>query len=282
MNVAIPMISAYLLGGDLGVVDGDPSGRAVPTIDLGIFATTQPVMPNMVTSAGDDYEYGVLSLKNYKDLGTAYAQLIQAGLIGIDAGLCMAPMNVQTLATNNIVKGTLQDAYNIGVLLEQNISSQERVYMIQTYLQKKAQTPRKTKVICTGIVTEYVTKTDGDSDFGYITIKADDGKGVFTISIQNENMLGQFADETCVNVTGPDSICYLCTRNGILEDNDIYENSLISQKIQNNEEVHIHVIAVEAASVITENEKLMSAWKEAYKTSRYYGTYNAALWDEKK
>jgi len=281
MNVTIPLISAYLLGNGLSIADGDPSGRSVPTIDLASFATTQPVMPNMATSAGENFQYSVLSLENYKDLGIAYSKLIEEGLIGIDTGLSLAPMLVKTLEDNNIVKGTLRDAYMIGAIFEENISSQERIEQIQNYLQKNSQTPRKMKKICTGVVQEYSTKTDNSTDLGYLTIKTDDGRGIYTVLIQNENIIGQFDDETAVNVTGPDSICFLSAKSGRLEDSEIYDNSLISQKIQDDEEVHIHVIAVEAAPVITENEKLMSAWKEAYKTSRYYGTYNAALWDEK-
>ncbi|WP_373000040.1 DUF917 family protein [Sulfurimonas sp.] len=280
INVTIPLISAYLLGNNLSIVDGDPSGRSVPTIDLTTFAVSQPVMPNMATSAGEDYEYSVLSLKNYKDLGIAYAKLIQAGLIGIDTGLCLAPMTAQTLSQNNIVTGTLRDAYNIGLIFEQNISAAQRLESIQAYLLSEAQTPRELKTICTGVAKEYYTKTEEDNDLGYLTIETDDGRGIYTILIQNENMLGQFNDEISINITSPDSICYVSTQDGILDDSDIYDNTLISQKLQNGEEVHISVVAIEAASVIKENKQLMSAWNEAYKTSRYYGTYNESIWTE--
>lgn len=277
MNVAIPLISAYLLRNNLSVVDGDTSGRSVPTIDLTTFAVSQPVMPNMAASNGDEYEFTVMSLKNYQDLGIAYSNLIEAGLIGIDTGLCLAPMTGEMLNDGNIVKGTLTDAYNIGRMFEENIGSDERMKKIQNYLLSEAQTPRKMKPICTGKVTDYFTQTENSTDLGYLTVKTDDNR-VFTILIQNENIIGQFDDETFVTITGPDSICYLAKKDGPLDENDIYENVLISEKLSEGEDVYIHVIAIEAADVIKKNEKLMSSWNAAYKTSRYYGPYSDMLW----
>jgi DUF917 family protein len=277
MNVVIPLISAYLLGNDLSVVDGDTSGRSVPTIDLCTFAVSQPVMPNMATSDGDEYEFTVMSLKNYTDLGVAYSQLIEAGLIGIDTGLCLAPMTGETLNDGNIVKGTLTDAYHIGKFFEEDISSNAKILKIQNYLSSEAQTPRKMKHICTGKVTDYFTQAENSTDLGYLTVQTDD-KRVFTILIQNENIIGQFDDETFVSVTGPDSIGYISTRDCSFDENDIYENVLISEKLSKGEDVYIHVIAIEAADVIKKNEKLMASWNAAYKTSRYYGPYSDMLW----
>ncbi|MDD2781440.1 DUF917 family protein [Sulfuricurvum sp.] len=281
INVAIPLISAYILQDNIFVVDGDAAGRSVPTIDLTPFATTQPVMPNMATSDGDEYEFTVMSLKNYQDLGTAYSKLMEAGLIGDVTGLCLAPMSGETLNNGNIVKGTLTDAYNIGIMFEENLSSDERIKKIQTYLNTKAQTPRQLKLICTGKVTAYTTQTEDVTDLGYLTINTDDNR-VFTILIQNENIIGQFDDETYVTITGPDSICYLAKKDGPLDQNEIYENVLISEKFSKGEDVYIHVIAIEAADVIKKNEKLMASWNAAYKTSRYYGPYSDKLWTECK
>jgi DUF917 family protein len=280
INVAIPLISAYILNDNISVVDGDCSGRSVPTIDLTPFATTQPVMPNMATSDGDEYEFTVMSLKDYKDLGTAYSKLMEAGLIGDVTGLCLAPMTGETLKDGNLVKGTLTDAYNIGIIFEEDITSDERIKKIRKYLLSEAQIPRNLKSICTGKVTEYTTKTEDVTDLGYLTVQTDD-KRVFTILIQNENIIGQFDDETFVTITGPDSICYLAAKDGPLDENDIYENVLISEKLSNGEEVYIHVIAIEAADVIKKNEKLMASWNAAYKTSRYYGPYADMLWNDK-
>lgn len=278
MNVVIPLISAYLLEDNLSVVDGDTSGRSVPTINLTTFAVSQPVMPNMATSSGDEYQFTTMSLKTYQDLGIAYSNLIRAGLIGIDTGLCLAPMHGDTLKDGNIVKGTLTDAYNIGIIFEENISSDEKFLQIQNYLCSSAQTPRKMKHICTGQVTDYLTQTENSTDLGYLSIKTNDNR-VFTILIQNENIIGQFGDETCATVTGPDSIGYISTFNGPFDENNIYENVMISEKLSKGEEVYIHVIAIEAADIIKKNKKLMASWNDAYKTSRYYGAYNGALWN---
>jgi len=281
MNVTIPFISAYLLNKDLDLVDGDPSGRSVPTIDLGLFGVNQPVMPNMATSQGDeDYQFTVLSLKNYSDLGKAYSNLIEDGLVGIDTGLAMAPMNIETLKKDNIVKGTLTDAFSIGQIFEENITSKQRISKIGNYLKTKAQTKRNFKVICKGTVTDYSTKTVDSTDLGYITIKTDDEKGDYNILIQNENIIGQFENSISVDVTGPDSICYISTKDGVLEDNDILENSIISQKFENGEKVELYVVAIEAASIIKNNKKLMKQWNQAYKTSKYYGPYNSKIWDK--
>lgn len=280
INVAIPLISAYILKDNVSVVDGDCSGRSVPTIDLTPYATTQPVMPNMATSDGDEYEFTVMSLKDYTDLGIAYSKLMEAGLIGDVTGLCLAPMTGETLNDGNIVKGTLTDAYNIGIIFEEDITSDERIKKIRKYLLSEAQIPRNLKSICTGKVTEYTTKTEDVTDLGYLTVQTDDNR-VFTILIQNENIIGQFDDETFVTITGPDSICYLAAKDGPLDENDIYENVLISEKLSNGEEVYIHVIAIEAADVIKKNEKLMASWNAAYKTSRYYGPYADMLWNDK-
>jgi len=278
INVAIPLICAHILKDNLIIVDGDPSGRSVPTIDLTPFAATQPVMPNMAASDGDEYEFTAMSLKNYKDLGTAYAKLMQAGLMGDVTGLCMAPMTRNTLNNGNIVNGTLSDAFNIGTIFEENISSDEKMLKIQDYLSCKAKTPRKMKHICTGRVNNYFTKTEDVTDLGYLSVQTDDDR-VFTILIQNENIIGQFDDETSVTITGPDSICYITKTDGPLNDNDIYENVLISEKLAKGEEVYIHVVAIESADVVKENKKLMISWNEAYKTSRYYGPYCNKLWE---
>lgn len=279
MNVVIPLISAYLLKNDLSIVDGDTSGRSVPTIDLTTFAVSQPVMPNMATSAGNEYQFTTMSLKNYQDLGIAYSNLIGAGLIGIDTGLCLAPMHGDTLNDGNIVKGTLTDAYNIGQIFEEDIHSSDKILKVQNYLSTNAQTPRKMKHLCTGKVTDYFTQTENSTDLGYLTVETDDNR-IFTILIQNENIIGQFNDETFVSVTGPDSIGYISTYDGSFDENNIYENVLISKKLSEGQDVYIHVIAIEAADVIKDNKKLMSSWNAAYKTSRYYGPYANQLWTE--
>lgn len=280
INVAIPLIAAYILQDNVSVVDGDCSGRSVPTIDLTPFATTQPIMPNMATSDGDEYDFTVMSLKDYTDLGIAYSKLMEAGLIGDVTGLCLAPMTGNTLNDGNLVKGTLTDAFIIGKFFEENISSDERMKKIQKYLLSEAQTPRRLKPLCTGKVTEYYTKTEDVTDLGYLTVQTDDNR-VFTVLIQNENIIAQFDDETSVTVTGPDSICYLAAKDGPLGENEIYENVLISEKLAKGEDVYIHVVAIEAADVIKKNTKLMACWNAAYKTSRYYGSYNDKLWDTK-
>jgi DUF917 family protein len=281
MNVTIPFISAYLLNENIDLVDGDPSGRSVPTIDLGLFGVNQPVMPNMATSQGDDdYQFTVLSLKNYSDLGRAYSNLIEDGLVGIDTGLAMAPMNTKTLKEDNIVKGTLTDAFTIGKIFEEDITAQQRILKIEDYLQNKAQTKRRFKVICKGTVIDYFTETVNSTDLGYITLKTDDKKGNYNILIQNENIIGQFENSISVDVTGPDSIGYISTKDGILEDDEIYENSIISQSFENEENIEIYVVAIEAAPVVKNNEKLMKQWNNAYKTSKYYGPYNSSFWDK--
>lgn len=277
MNVVIPLISAYILKNGLSIVDGDTSGRSVPTIDLTTFAVSQPVMPNMATSAGDEYQFTTMSLKDYKDLGIAYSNLISAGLIGIDTGLCLAPMHGDTLNEGNIVKGTLTDAYHIGTIFEEEISSTQKIQKIQHYLRYQSQTPRNMKHICTGKVTDYATKTENSTDLGYVRIQTDENR-VFTILIQNENIIGQFDDETWVSVTGPDSINYISIHDGSFDENNIYDNVLISKKLSEGQDVYIHVIAIEAADVIKKNDKLMSSWNSAYKTSRYYGPYSNRLW----
>jgi DUF917 family protein len=234
-------------------------------------------MPNMATSAGDEYQFTTMSLKNYQDLGIAYSNLIGSGLIGIDTGLCLAPMSGDTLNDGNIVKGTLTDAYHIGRFFEENISSNEKIQKIQKYLSTDAQTPRKMKHLCTGKVTDYFTQTENSTDLGYLTIETDDNR-VFTILIQNENIIGQFSDETFVTVTGPDSIGYISTYDGSFDENNIYENVLISKKLSEGQDVYLHIIAIEAADVIKTNQKLMASWNAAYKTSRYYGPYSNILW----
>jgi len=123
---------------------------------------------------------------------------------------------------------------------EININSDEKIKKIKKYLALFAQTTRRMKHICTGKVTSYATKTKDVTDLGYLTVETDD-KRVFTVLIQNENVL-------------------------------------ISQKLAKGEDVYIHVVAIEAADIIRNNEKLMSFWNEAYKTSRYYGSYNSKLW----
>lgn len=275
INVTIPLISAYLKR-ETDVIDGDPSGRSVPTIDLTTFAVTQPIMPNMATSDGKDFEFTVLSLTDYKALGIAYSKLIQAGLIGTDTGLCLSPMNGDTLNDGNLVPGTLKDAYNIGQIFEKNISSILKIDQIKNYLANEAQSSRKMKHLCTGKVIDYFTQTYNDNDLGYLKVKTLDER-IFTVIIQNENMFAQFDDETEILVTGPDSICYISTKDGAFNENDIYDNVLISQKLANNEDVNIHVVAIEASQIILDNKKLLKAWKSSYEISNYFGCYNSKL-----
>lgn len=275
INVVIPLITAYRLGQNISVVDGDSAGRAVPTIELTTFASTQNVMPNMATSAGtNNYKFTTLSLDSYADLNTAYSQLIGAGLIGIDTGLSLAPMTGTTLNENNLIKDTLSTAYEIGKIIENDENTWIKIVDIGNSLTKYN---RSTQLLCTGKVVAYTTETIDDNDVGYMSIETEE-KRIFTISIQNETITGQFEDETSIAVTGPDSICYLSTSDGKIPDNEIYDNTLIQEKFENGEEVDIHIIAIQADSVVTNNGKLMSSWRSAYKMARYYGAYNSGLW----
>ena len=278
VNITLPLIMA-LLNTKFSVVNGDPSGRSVPTIDLTTYATTQPVMPNMATSDGGD-NFLVLSLDDYRSLGIAYSKLIDAGLVGIAIGLSLAPMNGKTIKNNNVVPGTVEDAYEIGKIFEKNITSEKRFEQIQTYLEKKSKSPRKMKKICRGKVIAYNTESVNDNDLGYLKIQTKQGR-VFTIIIQNENILGQFDDETDIYITGPDSINYLSTKDGPLSANDMYENVLISEQFANNKDIELDIIAVEAPEVILNNSKLMKAWKSSYEINNYFGKYNSKLWSEK-
>ena len=275
INVVIPLITAYRLQKNITVVDGDSAGRAVPTIELTTFASSQDVMPNMATSAGvEDFKFTTLSLESYTDLNTAYSQLIGAGLIGIDTGLALAPMNGTTLQDNNLVKNTLSTAYEIGKIMENDENTWIKITHIEDCLSSAM---RGVKLLCTGKVVTYKTETIDDNDVGYMSIKTEDNR-IFTVSIQNETITGQFEDETNIAVTGPDSICYLSTSNGALSDAEIYDNTLIQEKLADGDDVEIHVIAIQADPVITSNEKLMTLWRSAYKTARYYGAYNSELW----
>lgn len=275
MNVVIPLITAYKLGNGISVVNGDSAGRSVPTINLSLFASSQNVMPNMATSAGDhNLKFTTLSLDSYEDLNTAYSKLISAGLIGIDTGLALAPMNGKTLQDNNLVKNTLSTAYAIGEIMENNENTWIKIVHIQECL---APSNRSVKLLCTGKVVAYNTKSIDDNDVGYMSIETEDNR-TFTLSIQNETITGQFEDDISIAVTGPDSICYLSASNGALPNGEIYDNTLIEEKFAQGKEVNIHVIAIQADSVVTSNEVLMKSWRSAYKMARYYGAYNGQLW----
>ncbi len=275
INVVIPLMTAYLLDYNISVVDGDTAGRAVPTIDLTTFSSTQDVMPNMATSAGKDFKFTTLSLDSYKDLNIAYSQLIGAGLIGIDTGLSLAPMNGTTIQNNNLINNTLSEAYAIGKIMENDKITTNKISAIENCL---ASSGRSIKVLCTGKVITYITETIDDNDVGYMSIKTSDNR-IFTISIQNETITGQFEDEISIAVTGPDSICYLSTSNEKIPDGEIYDNTLIQEKMAKGEDVEIHVIAIQADNVVLGNDKLMSSWRNAYKTARYYGAYNSNIWN---
>lgn len=275
INVVIPLITAFKLGEGVSVVNGDSAGRSVPTINLTTFASTQPVMPNMATSAGDsNFKFTTLSLDSYEDLNKAYSQLIGAGLIGIDTGLSLAPMNGTTLQSNNLVGNTLSDAYAMGVIME---NSEDSIHKVNKIIETMSYEMRGVKLLCTGQVVAYETETISDNDVGYIQIKTLDNR-IFTVSIQNETITGQFEDEISISVTGPDSICYLSTSDGVLPDSEIYDNTLIQEKFAQGETVNIHVIAIQASAVVVSNSVLMNSWRDAYKTARYYGAYNSKLW----
>ena len=269
INVVIPVITAIKKG--VRVVDGDPSGRSVPTIDLTTISVTRPVMPNMATTKEKKYRYAVLNVADYGDLQKAYSTLIGAGLLGTDTGLALAPMNGDDLK-NSVVKGTLHDAYRIGEIIEKQCSSEKKVDKIIDYLSKYSQTPRDARLICSGRVKEIYTQSVDNTDLGHMTVETDDNR-VFTVVIQNENIIGQFEDETCCCITGPDSICYLSK-----DTDDIYDNVLIAQKLAKNEEVNIHIVAVEASPTVLNDKTLMSNWAKAYRTSGYYGGYTKRLW----
>lgn len=274
INVVIPLMTAYLLDYNISVIDGDSAGRAVPTIDLTTFSSSQDVMPNMATSAGKDFKFTTLSLDSYKDLNIAYSQLIGAGLIGIDTGLSLAPMNGVTIQNNNLIYNTLSEAYAIGKIMENDKDTTTKISEIASCLSSSG---RSVKLLCTGKVITYTTKTIDDNDVGYMSVETSDNR-IFTISIQNETITGQFEDEICIAVTGPDSICYLSTRDKGIPDGEIYDNTLIQEKMAKGEDVEIHIIAIQADSVVSGNDKLMNSWRNAYKTARYYGAYNSQLW----
>lgn len=280
MNVAIPLITAYKAGNGMTVVNGDCAGRSIPTINLTTFSTTQSVMPNMAASVGtDDFKFSTLSLDSYDDLNKAYSQLIGSGLIGSESGLSMAPMNGTTIQDNNIVANTLEYAHKIGEIMENDDNTWLRAIHIQECL---APSNRGVQLLCTGKVVAYTTESIDDNDVGYISIEtlanSEGIQRIFTISIQNETITGQFEDETCIAVSGPDSICYLSSSDGALSDGEIYDNVLIQEQFEKGEDVNIHVIAIQADQVVTNNPELMTSWKTAYKMARYYGAYNSQIW----
>lgn len=294
MNVAIPLISAMNLsanGDSVNVIDGDMAGRSVPTIDLSTFATNIDVMPNMATSQAVDNksDFSVLSVESYSDLNDAYAKLVGAGLLGLNTGLSLAPMNANELKENTL-QNSLSDAYKIGKILETNYEGNgsvgidawdKRCNDISKVLKSSN---RKLKVICEGYVCAYETETINNNDVGFMSIKTPSNR-TFTLSIQNETITGQFEDETDVIVTGPDAICYLSTDSGALPEDRIYDNTLIQSQFdeyvkdpKEENKVRIAIVAIEAYESILNNQKLMQSWNKTYKKARYYGTYSKHLW----
>ena len=168
----------------------------------------------------------------------------------------------------------MADAYYIGTVLENSQNSDSKIENIASCMNLSF---RGVKHICSGKVVAYKTESIDEADVGYMSIKTTDSR-VFTVSIQNETITGQFEDETSIAVTGPDSICYLSTSGGTIPDSKIYDNTLIQEQFEKGEDVEIHVIAIQADAVIRSNDILMTSWSNTYKKARYYGKYNNTLW----
>jgi uncharacterized protein len=262
VNSIAPLTVAVQQG--VPVVDADGAGRSIPTLPLSTYAANRlPLFPNCIASnsTGRGAPYHMASIQIAGDEPETHAELAFLGVqmsapFGGVAGLAAYAMSGRTLREKPPARGSLTLALRVGEQYRRG-AGHERALALAAGISRAG---RACKEIFHGYITRMAQAT-GSTDTGHIVVsERRDGAGTqLWIYNRNESIYACHSELGAPYIMGPDSICYVPAG----ADQEVFDNSDLWRLFQGSsyEPLEVHVLGVEAPSVVLHNARLMQSWQ---------------------
>ncbi|MCB9240921.1 MAG: DUF917 domain-containing protein [Flavobacteriales bacterium] len=249
-NTLAPMVAAARY--KLPVFDGDGGGRAVPALQLSSFANDdKSFCPTSITNGNGDFM--IVNTDTPKDLDDMLRPITATEQFGNSASIGLLPIpsgELKELA----VKGSISRAIAVGAYIEAlQLNKTEQAAQFKPKVDEL-----RARLLTRSIVKEFKESTSGAFDFG-TCILHDVGKpDIYTVLLQNENLIMFSSEEGGPVSTAPDSINYLYTDG----------NPVTNSSIKAGDE--IFVVEVKAQPEL-ETDLIQDGFAELLNNIGYYG-----------
>lgn len=212
INTLIPFIISASKG--IAVINGDPSGRAVPEMSMNLFninkLSLNPVILTSDTENSGRYQKIAIQVKNASDAENQARQFAKSN--NNIAGIACYPMqgsdlNCSMLSDKNLAKfiqWTVGFAWHLG----RDIVESRNYNKFLEFLDSFSLPSYK---LFEGIITRKEERTISGFDAGKITIT--NGDETFFVYYKNESLLAWNVTKKCYVAMGPDSINFLAKKN---------------------------------------------------------------------
>jgi len=212
INTLIPFIISASKG--IAVINGDPSGRAVPEMSMNLFninkLSLNPVILTSDTENSGRYQKIAIQVKNASDAENQARQFAKSN--NNIAGIACYPMqgsdlNCSMLSDKNLAKfiqWTVGFAWHLG----RDIVESRNYNKFLEFLDSFSLPSYK---LFEGIITHKEERTISGFDAGKITIT--NGDETFFVYYKNESLLAWNVTKKCYVAMGPDSINFLAKKN---------------------------------------------------------------------
>jgi DUF917 family protein len=208
INILIPFIISAQKG--IAVINGDPSGRAVPEMSMNLFNIHKlPINPVILTSDTDDsghYQKTHVQAEDVNDAENQARRFAKShnNVTGIACyPVQSANLNCSTLSDKNrdkFIQWTVGFAWNLGRNMIESKNYNEFLRFLDSF------SLLSYKLFEGKIANKEVRETSG-FDVGKITVT--DGDETFFIYYKNESLLAWNVTRKCYVAMGPDSINFL-------------------------------------------------------------------------
>jgi len=212
INTLIPFIISASKG--IAVINGDPSGRAVPEMSMNLFninkLSLNPVILTSDTENSGRYQKIAIQVKNASDAENQARQFAKSN--NNIAGIACYPMqgsdlNCSMLSDKNLAKfiqWTVGFAWHLG----RDIVESRNYNKFLEFLDSFSLPSYK---LFEGVITHKEERTISGFDAGKITITNRDE--TFFVYYKNESLLAWNVTKKCYVAMGPDSINFLAKKN---------------------------------------------------------------------
>ncbi len=260
---------------DIPVLNGDPAGRAVPTLSLLAFSahglSVNPTVLSTEPKENEASQHTVLTIDNPTDV-TAAAQIeslvrpiVSKPEYDHLAGLAIWVMKDTRNLKDMIVPDTLSLCHSVGAFFAGQQTSTEAfkpkalTALFEEYWKSKDMYyPRH---FYTGILQSAYTKTAGGFDIGVIDVQAN-GQ-LIKMLFQNETLLVWDSGKEQPPVMAPDLITYIIEdafvqrkgRQLLFTNEDIMENGALREGLVGKT---IHIFGLSAPTLLTRSEQLVA------------------------
>lgn len=242
---------------NLGVIDADGVGRAVPSLTQCLFAD-HLISTNPTVIGNSKKQNLILTVKtpeNVEDIGRG---VLASDAFNQQGALSTWVMDKHTIPCD-LIKGSVSLCYHIGNLLTPTGNNFDIDVFIKTI--NSLLNDREASVIFKGKLVNRSLMTKGGFDFGCVQFE-NHVKTTFTIYCQNENLIAWRSDQKHPAVIAPDSISYVSITGSPFTNADFTDNDMNKE---------FYIVKIDADNAVKKSSCINTSFKKALLNIGYGG-----------